>query len=222
MESPPYYSGAPKKSNTGLIIGGIVLALCLCCCGLCGVGGYFAKGVAEKGIGIITCGTALGQQRDGLIKYAAKHGGVLPAAGTWQDDIKPYVTLTPKSDDQPFAIPAPTDDFCDKANGTTIAYNTAVAGKKLDSIQDKSGTVALFETSGRGRNKSDAYAAQSFATSPKLVMDERRGWMRIPLEGEALLHGKNGADAPLSQIRTRGRRGVHIDTNSTTTTTTGD
>ncbi len=202
MESPPQYPGAPKKSKTGLVIGIIALAVVLCCCGCLGVGGYFFKNALKGGTGLVGCSAAMGMERAALLTYAEKHGGKLPAARTWQDDVKPYLKRDKDLDDpnMPFKIPGANDDFCDKEGGTTIALNAAVAGKKLDAIKDKSDTIALFEVKGRGRNRSAPWSEPSFASSPEFIMGKRRGWIRIPLEGAAVFKGQNGqtTNAPTS------------------------
>ena len=81
MEAPPQFPGAPKKSKTGLIIGGIALAVIVCCCGICGSLFYFGRNVIGRGIGLIECSIAIGQQRDALLGYADAHDGKLPGVG---------------------------------------------------------------------------------------------------------------------------------------------
>lgn len=199
MEAPPQFPGAPKKSKTGLILGGLALAVVLCCCGCGGALLFFGKGFFNKGFGMAGCSVGISQQRDALLTYAEKHGGKLPTAATWQDSIKPYVTKVKDEEalGATMRVPAPTDDFCDQAAGTSIAYNTAIAGKKIDAIEDKMGTIALFEVAGKGRNRSAAWAEPPYETSPKLVGDQGRGWVRVPLKGEAALKDKRGRIVPI-------------------------
>ena len=158
MEAPPQFPGSPKKSKTGLILGGLALAVILCCCGCGGFLLYFGKGAFKGGIGMVGCSTGIVSQRDALLTYAEKNGGKLPPAKTWQDSIKPYVKK--KKDEEAMGetmrVPSAADDFCDQAGGTSISYNSAIAGKKLTEIEDKMGTIALFEVAGKGRNRSGA------------------------------------------------------------------
>ncbi len=198
MESPPQYPGAPKKSKTGLILGLSALAIVLCCCGVCGIGGYFGKDVFAKGIGLAECSTAIAQQRDGLLAYAAKHGGRLPARVSWQDDIKPFVTPMDgggKTGNM-VHIPSPDEDICDRSAGTAIVYNAALAGTKLDDVKDPYSTVLLFEGTGKGRNRSEAWHEPDFKSSPVLVQGERRGWIRQPVRGQAFFKNKRGMNQP--------------------------
>ena len=194
MEAPPQFPGAPKKSKTGLIIGGVALAVIVCCCGICGASVYFGRNVFGKALGLVECSIAMGQQRDGLLAYAAAHDGKLPGGGKWQDDIKPYVRENPETKDSSglVTIPKATDDFCDRNGNTSITYNAALAGKKVDDVKDSYATIVLFETPGKGRNKNAAYTEQPFATSPVLLQGERRGWIRQPLNGQATYKDKNG------------------------------
>ena len=205
MEAPPYLPGTPKKSNTGLIIGGIVLALMLCCCGICGVGGYMGKNVFGKAIGFAACGQAMGQNRDAILLYAAAHGDSLPPANTWQDSIKPYLKVDPSAKEMEtfVKVPGPNDDFCDSGAGTAITMNETLGGKKLAGIKDQMGTILLFETQGKGRNKSAAWKEPSFSTSPVLMSNERRGWIRQPLSGAAGAIDKRGTLTPLPDMKSR-------------------
>ena len=198
--------GAPKKSKTGLVIGLIALAVVLCCCGVCGVGGYFARGFVGKAFGLIECSAAVEQQRGGLLAYANAHGGKLPAAGNWQDDIKPYVTKMPGLEGQKMiSVPGPESSYCDKGGGTSITYNADLAGKKLTDVKDPYETPVLFETPGAGHNKAAPYKEQPFSTSPVLVKGQRRGWVVQPLKGEASFKDENGVQQAAPNLKGRRR-----------------
>ena len=197
VEAPPQFPGAPKKSKTGLIIGGIALAIIVCCCGVCGVGGFFGRKVFGKALGLVECSIAMGQQRDALLGYATAKGK-LPAAANWQDDIKPYVVKSKEQEDASGIVTIPTvnDGFCDRNGDTSISFNVALAGKKVADVKDPYGTIILFETPGQGRNRSAPYKEQPFASSPVLFQGERRGWIRQPLEGQASYKDKSGRVMP--------------------------
>lgn len=203
MEAPPQFPGAPKKSKTGLILGGLALAVVLCCC-VCGGGfAYFFKDALKGGVGMVGCGTGIALQRDALLTYAEKNGGKLPPANTWQDSIKPYVTK-PKDENamgQTMRVPSPADDYCDQAGATSISYNSAIAGKKIADIEDKMGTIALFEVAGKGRNRSGAWAEAPYDSSPIIVMGQGRGWVRIPLKGEPAVMDKRGRIKPVPNAK---------------------
>ncbi|RYG23297.1 hypothetical protein EON82_14425 [bacterium] len=206
MEAPPQFPGAPKKSKTGLIIGGTILAVLLCCCGVCGIGGYLGKdaikSVFQNSLGMVGCSIAMDEQRSALIAYAEKHNGTLPPAKVWQDSIKPFIQRNKEFDDpsQPIRVPNVTDDFCDGSANTSIAFNAALAGKKLDSVKDQMGTVALFEISGRGRNQSAPWKEQSFANSPKILSNAPRGWIRQGLRGEVTIKDQSGNVKPVPRV----------------------
>lgn len=200
METPPQFPGAPKKSKTGVILGGIALAIVLCCCGCGGAFFYFGRGLVGNAFGMIGCSMAVDQQRDALLAYAEKHGGKLPPASGWQDSIKPYVVERRQSkEEMPFSVPSVSEDYCDKTAETSITYNSAIAGKKLADIKEPMGTVALFETPGRGRNKAAPFAEAPFAQSPKIVAGQGRGWIRQPLKGEVSVKDEKGRLEPIPQ-----------------------
>lgn len=198
VEAPPHFSGAPKKSKTGLILGCLALAVVLCCCGGGGAFFYFGRGAIGKAMGLVGCGMAVGQQRDGMLAYAKAHGGKLPPALSWQDDIKPFVTKLPSQGEpgQPFNIPRVTDDFCDQSGSTSITMNATLAGQKTADVKDPMSVILLFETPGRGRNKSAKYAEQPFGASPKLFEGARRGWIVQPLYGQASYKDQSGRVRP--------------------------
>ena len=217
MEAPPQFPGAPKKSKTGLIIGGTILAVLFCCCGVCGIGGYFGKdtikSLVQNSFGMVGCSVAMDEQRNALIAYAEKHNGMLPAAKVWQDSIKPYIRRNKELDnpDQPFKVPTISDDFCDPSANTSIAYNSALGGKKLATIKDQMGTVALFEISGRGRNRSAAWKEEPFASSPKVIGNAPRGWIRQGLKGEVTIKDQNGTVKPIPRVNDRDAVNIEVD-----------
>ena len=198
MESPPQYSGAPKKSKTGLILGIVALGVVLCCCG--GGAGllFLGRGVMGKAFGLVECSVALSQQRDAVVAYAAKHGGKLPPSASWQNDIKPYIVPMSEQGKKGDLIHIPTveEDVCDRGSGTSISYNAPLAGQKLDAVKNPDSTVLLFESPGKGRNKSAAWHEPDFTTSPVLLKTERRGWLRQPLRGQGFYKDKFGNNKP--------------------------
>lgn len=197
VEAPPGYT-PPRKSKTGLIIGIIALSVIVCCCGVCGLGGYFGKGVLKAGSGMVSCGVSIEMQRDALLAYAEAHGGKLPAAANWQDAIKAYAKTKPATDKNPFEVPGPEADYCDASGPTSLFLNKDIAGKSLDSIKDQMGTVALFEHTGRGRNQSAKWEEQPIGTSPEMIFGERRGWLRQGVTGGASILDKRGRLVPFN------------------------
>ena len=217
MEAPPQFPGAPKKSKTGLIIFGTIMAVLVCCCGICGVGAYLlkdkAKGFLKSSFGMVGCSITMSQQRDALLTYAAKHNGTLPAAKVWQDSIAPYVVRDKEFDkpDQPFSVPTVKDDSCDPSANTAVTFNVALSGKKLDSVKDQMGTVALFESAGRGRNKAAEWKEPPFDQSPKLLASAPRGWIRQGLKGEVTIKDQRGVVKPIPRVNASGGLNVDVD-----------
>ena len=97
MESPPYMPG-PKKSKTGLIVGGIVAGVLFCCVlpiGLIGGGALYGW---KKIQGTASCVFTFGDMKRAVQLYTAEHHGKLPDAEKWQDELRPYYkrAMTPK------------------------------------------------------------------------------------------------------------------------------
>jgi hypothetical protein len=212
VETPPQFPGAPKKSKTGLILGGLALAVVLCCCGCGGLMMYYGKDIVKTSTGFVGCGMGIQQSRDAMLQYAEKNGGKLPPAKTWQDSIKPYLSkmVTPKSEEMPFKIPGANDDFCDDSANTSISMNAALGGKKLAEVKDQMGTILLFETPNRGRNKSAPWNELPFSSSPKVIMGVSRGWIRQPVKGEAAFKDEKGRLQPISGVNRGG--GISVET----------
>ena len=219
MEAPPQFPGAPKKSKTGLIIFGTIMAVLVCCCGICGIGAYLGKdsikSMVQGSFGMVGCSVTMDEQRDALIAYSEKHNGMLPAANVWQDSIKPYVQRDKEFDkpNQPIKVPAVTDDFCDPSANTAVTFNAALGRKKLADIKDQMGTVALFESPGRGHNKAAEWKELPFDQSPKLLANTPRGWIRQGLKGAVTVRDKRGVVKPIPQVNAGGGVNVSVDSN---------
>ncbi len=206
---PPYYAPAgPRKSNVGLIIAIVVGVLGICCVLPIIVSGFFFKGVFDNAIGYIGCGMAMQQERDGLVAYAKANGGKLPDKEHWQDDIAKY--LKPMQANQGIKLPPENGDVCDEQAASTVTYNEALAGKKLSTISDPGTAIVLWETPGKGRNRSAKFSPPSYENGPKLVGNFPRGWIQQPLSGTAFFTDQNGNQTP---VTTPGRRRSTIDVN---------
>ncbi len=112
-------------------------------------------------------------------------------------------------------LPGPDDGFCDQAAKTGITFNADLAGKTLADVKDPYDTVALFETPGTGRNKTGKWSEPPFATSPKVIAQEGRGWIRQPLQGDASVKDRNGSSTAVPKVGSRaGGASIQIDTKS--------
>jgi hypothetical protein len=194
MQSPPPYTPPGKKSNTGLIIGLVIGGILLCCVlpiGLIGGGGFLAF---NKGKDMITCGFGIRQMRDAVIDYANANNGKLPDADRWMDQVRPYYEkqTAKMKEDNPFGhIPADSVWACTSDGVQSgIAFNSALSGKNLKSITDRSNTIVVFEVGTPAKNKHEPYKDQSKATSPKMF-GKPRGWFKAALEGPVRMGDSN-------------------------------
>jgi hypothetical protein len=207
---PPYYAPAPRKSNVGLIVAIVVGVLAVCCVVPGVVLGFLGKSVFDHAMGFVGCGWSIGQMRDGMVAYAKAHGGKLPAKDHWQDDISSYLKPLPPNS-KGITLPPQNGDVCDLQAGSSVTYNEDLAGTKLNSIDDPSNTIILWETAGKGRNQHSKYSPPSVQSGPKLVGNIPRGWIQQPLSGNAYYSDQNGMQQPIpSPGSTRG--GVRIET----------
>ena len=189
---PPYYPGAPKKSNTTTVVLIVLGVLAVCCilgiAGLAG-GGWF---VFNKGKTIAACAMGFEDARRSLEAYATDHNGKLPAAKNWQDEIQPYFAkeAAKHPDERKLLGSFPTDgDWgCKNEDGnmTGIAFNAELAGKKINDLPDD--TILLFEVPKAGKNLAQPYKELSDTDSPKLF-GKPRGWLKIPVAGKAKIKG---------------------------------
>lgn len=160
--------------------------------------GYKLFDLSQKElIPTISCAYNMRIARDAVLLYAKDHGGRLPNAATWQDDVRVYfdkVTITPSDADEFVKRWHPTGNWsCRLHDQTTyVAFNSELSGKLLTEISDPKRTVLLFEVGTRGTNLHEPYKSAPLETSPKL-MGEPRGWMSVPVEGDV--------DVPNSSIK---------------------
>jgi hypothetical protein len=198
MESPPpYYSPAPKKSNTGLIVGLVLGAIVLCCILPIGVIGGLGFWGFQKAKGLVQCSITIQNLQQSLQAYAAEHQDRLPSASTWEKDVKPYYAKRVKNDQlqkNPFASSS-TDGSIGCTDGdnsfTGISFNKALSGKKLSEIKDPADTVLLFEVPTTGENLNADYTPQPFQSSPK-ILNAPRGWYVIHPTGSAGVINQKG------------------------------
>jgi len=87
-----------------------------------------------------SCSSNLKQLALGTLSFAQDYDGRLPGTVTWRDDILPYV-----QNEQLFVCPV--------AEGGPVTYsiNPLVAGRNLKDIEDREGTVLLYEVDRAGQ-----------------------------------------------------------------------
>jgi len=197
MEAPPPYVTQKPKKTSGLVIGLVIAAVALCCCGplaLLGGGYFFGMNVGNQ---VIPCSLAFTNVSKALKDYANDHGGKLPKAETWMDDVRSYYKKeAEKKTGLPFKVmPAEGDWGCTTGDQRTgITFNSSLAGKKLDSIKDKD-TPLVFETPTIAANSHAPYKELDISKSPKYnIMGKtpNRGWYVSTVGGDTYAIGENG------------------------------
>ena len=171
-----------------LILVGLLLA---CGCGVIAVG-YFGWGAMKKIAGPIAgCAVNFEATRDGIVEYARAHGGRLPNAATWQEDVKEYVKrqLDRQKEIQEVldAKLMNTDSdwgcFVSSTRMTGIAFNADLSGKLLTEISEPWNTPLVFEIEKPKKNAAEKYSPLPKSSSPT-IMGEPRGWIWMPVDGE--------------------------------------
>lgn len=189
MEAPPSYSPPKKKMSTCLIVVIICAVLGLLCCG---GGGAFFYFLFNKGKDMVACGQGFEDLQNSVFDYTEAHGGKLPKATTWMDDIRPYYAkrLGKKKDEAKVLnfMPAQGTFQCSRGGSSTaIVYNVDLSGKALKAIKDPEGTIMLFESSvAPAPNIAQKYEPLPDTTSPE-IMGKHVGWFRAPVSGSVEL-----------------------------------
>lgn len=196
METPPTFNPppgvAPRKSKTGCWIAGILGGLAICCGLPLLLGGLGVWTIFKKGGNLISCAMSFAEAREAIKRYANAHGGKLPNAKSWQDDIRTYyieVDHDPKYKGPFKSIKTFDADgiwLCtdDKKLQTGIAFNSDLSGKKLDSIDDPYRTALIFEVDHLGKNQAESYKGSPKSQGPDL-MGTHREWIVLNVKGSS-------------------------------------
>jgi hypothetical protein len=191
---PPFHPSAPpvKKDRTLVIVLIILAALALfCICGFAAFGFFGWSFVKKVGGPIGGCAINFEVTREALMDYAQDHGGRLPNAATWQDDIKEYVrkNLQKHKDVQDimdFKVMEPEGEwgcYVSSSRTTGMAFNSELSGKLLSEIQSPETTPLLFEIERPRRNAAEPFRERPRSEAPT-IMGEPRGWVRVNVRGE--------------------------------------
>lgn len=184
--SAPDARGANTTTKTCLFV--VVLSVAFCALSSFAAF-FFGKNLWGELGSTFSCMAAFELNQKALLAYAEEHEGKLPPAATWQTDTKAYyerlrtklvkegmpAEFQPQASGQPFRC-----DWNGKETG--IAYNTAIAGKKVDSIADPDKTALVFEVPSVKLDQAMSYT-EIKNTAPKLFMN-RRDWIVYYIEGE--------------------------------------
>jgi len=202
METPPTYMPPRPKNKTAMIVWiviGVFFGCCILPIGLVTGLGFWGFSKVKSFAG---CMFAYQDVQRGVLKYAGEHGGKLPKAETWQDDVRESyrASMRPKREMGPFEEMAPDGDWgCKDSNGVMsgMAFNSDLSGKKLDDIKDQVSTIMLFETEHPAKNQHEKYQPRDFANSP-LMFGSHRGWMEVAVSGPPWMTDKSGRHVPLN------------------------
>lgn len=221
-----------KKSNVLLwvILGG-VFGCCILPIVLLGGLGFWGF---NKIKGLAGCMFNYQDMQRALLRYADEHGGKLPNAATWQDDVREDFrkSMTPKQQLGPFEEMSPDGEWgCKDPDGimSGMAFNSELSGKKISDIRDQVSTIMIFETAHPGKNLNEPYKPKDFMLSPKTIGGKPRGWIEAPVNGAPITIGERGQMVPLRTGAGNNGSGVNVEVNSgpvdvisKPATTTGD
>lgn len=148
---------------------------------------------------MLDCNFTYGAVSDALGAYLRENDNTLPPKDGWQKALGKHYEAASKEvnvEGSPFSVPALDDKFgCAEGGpeGTGMAYNADVAGKKLDEIP--ADAVVFFEKPTRGISTT-AYKAPPFLESPKMTilgMTRQRGWKIIDADAQVMLVQEDGS-----------------------------
>ena len=198
MQTPPpfqsNYAPPVKKSNPWTIVAIVFGVLGVCCIlpigAVAGLGFWGFNAVK----GTAGCFIAAQTLNKALSAYEKAHGGKLPPAATWQDELRPYVEKAlPKSKDMPFELLDPAGQWTCKNEKTPtgFTFNKEVGGKKAADIKDPSKTAVIFETTSIAKNQNGPFVKGVFKESPG-VFGKHRGWIVLTADSEIAVIDKTG------------------------------
>ncbi len=191
---PPFQPSVPPSapatnSSNKACLTAVILVLAMCLVFII-IGAFFVKGVFGQVTKTVNCVAMFELADNAVMAYSKEHGGKLPKAETWQDDIRPYYDRLYKkmrSDEDlpPFMMPPASVDQlqCQWEGQTTgIAYNVDMSQVEVSKIKDPTTTVLLFETEKTGKNLALKYVAKPKSKAPKVMYNER-DWIVYYIEG---------------------------------------
>ena len=196
---PPYYGNAPKKTNTTTVVL-IVLGICAVCCilGVVGIGGLSFWGF-NKAKNFVACSAGTAEVAQAIKQYAEDHGGKLPDAKTWQDEVRPYFRTFAENQKKKASFIGTFDPDgmwgCKDESGpgmTGLAFNSDLSGKKLSDIKDPDQEILLFEVERPAMNLNEPYHEMPEESSPK-IMNSPRGWIKVTVNGDMVTKGKRSS-----------------------------
>lgn len=210
---PPFTPQQPAKpkSNTTLIVVIILAVVGLPCVAVIALVGFGAKVWNTTLSPMAGCMLSITEIRNATLTYAEQNGGKLPAAKTWQDDVRPFYSkqmeLTKEQRGPIKLIPAEGEWACVGEDGkkSYIVFNSDLSSKLVTDIEEPRDTILIFESEKGGLNASEPYKKRPKSTSPK-IFGSARGWIEVPVKGEPKMD-----DEGKISIETGGAK-VKIDT----------
>jgi hypothetical protein len=143
-----------------------------------------------------SCITTSDMLQASLVAYVRQNGR-FPDSGTWLSDIRPYYQRVYEAFERDFEAegkwylqlqPVKPGDppVCDFLEGRShLTYNSELAGRSLEQIENPAETVLLFETEEPSENFALAYEPQPEDQAPR-VMRVTREWFIEYVQEEEL------------------------------------
>lgn len=190
MPPPPAARATNSANKACLII--VLLLLAFCAIGAV-IFGFFMKGVWGQVSSTAGCMATFEITHDAAIAYSKEHNGQLPSADKWQQEIKPYYERLYNKMESEFKdasmlkgfLPARSDDVLQckwEGRVTGIAYNSAVAGKKVSDFKEPTKTVMFFETDESAKNLTRPFKEMPKTKAPKIMYNDR-DWIVYFIDG---------------------------------------
>jgi hypothetical protein len=192
--TPPPFQPQPVAASRGSGTGKAclwIVGIGLLSCVALSIAGYLGfRNVMGQVSPIASCEQTFDAAEDALKDYAADHGGRLPPAATWMDDVQPYyekrVSDFANAPDfvQALAPAEPGSAWsCKWKEGTTgIAFNLALSEAEIAKVKVPENTPLLFETKTAARNLAMNYDGGPKGDAPA-VMGNKRNWVVYFVEG---------------------------------------
>lgn len=162
----------------------VAVGLVVCCLVMVGSGVFFFGKTMGTVSPFIGCAATMDGAAEAVRKYAADHGGKLPSAATWMDEVQPYYEKEVEEfkDAPDFIVgngPAAPDSAwgCTWSNGKTtgLAFNADLDGKLLADIKDPTKTPLVYEVPTTARNQNMPYKQEPAGDAPA-AFGNRRDW----------------------------------------------
>ena len=171
-----------KDKSLTVVIFVILGVIVACGCGVVALSwagcGAFKNFMGKVAGPIAGCAINFEAARDAVLDYAKDHGGRLPKAETWQDDVRQYVKKhLAKAEEIPDFINAKTMKpdgewgcYVNSSRSTGMAFNIELSGKLLAIVPAESAEVALTTLRAHPLGRQAALIGRVTAEQPGIVV----------------------------------------------------